>query len=424
MRLLDSVRRKAVLWACIGLMLVAGGIAYPSASRTVRTYFAERALRERDGEAAFRWLIAIPVGSRTGDTHLLLAKAYRRLGQLDHVKEHLQIAWDRGVPVDCLEREQWLTLAQSGQMHEAEPHLRKLLQDPRQDGRDICECYVTGYLLNFQFPKAAPILAAWEAEFPDDPRCHELQGTWFQDAGRWSEAVGYYEKALQLNPRQTSIRRKMAVCLRELHEYDKAQPHFLQCLQETPDDSQLLVEWSDWLLSSGDDKQARSVLDRAQKLNPDDKDTSFALAKILLMNGAAQEAAAALQKLHHESPFDTEIQYSLASALQASGRTDEAEKVYQQVRESEEKLRRKQELIDGLDRNPDQPDVRYEIAMIAMNHESPVQGLRWLLSVVDLDPRHQASHAALAEYYQRIGKPELEERHRKIAESLGEKKSD
>ncbi len=424
MRLFNLVGRKPVRRACISLVVIALCIASPGLSRTVQSILAERALRAQDAEAALGWLNSIPKWNRVGETHLLYARAHRKQGKFDLVGAHLRTAWEHGVQVELLEREQWLTQARAGQMDEAEPHLRQLLQDPRDDGQEICECYVTGYLLNYQFSRAAPILAAWEAEFPLDPRPHELKGAWLQDSERWSEAVASYEKALELAPGKTRIRSEMAVCLSELHDYDKAKLQFLRCLDETPNDSQLLIQWGEWLLSNGKANDTKAVLQRVLDMDPGNQDARFAMAKTLLMDGAARDAVLTLQQLHQENPCSSAIQYSLASALQASGMTEQAAEMYQQVNAAEEKLRHKQELLDSLSQNSNQPEVRYEIAMISMTHESPVEGLRWLLSVVDLDPRHAAAHAALADYYHGIGKLELEEKHRQLAETFGENQSE
>ena len=422
MRLFNSIRRKPVRWACIGLIVVALGIPFPTLNRAIRTFFAERALGEQNAELALGWLESIPEWNRVGQTHVLFAKAYRRQSKFDLVKESLQTAWDRGVPVEQLEREQWLALAKSGQTREAELHLRQLMLDPRDDGQEICESFVTGYFLSHQFAKAASLLDAWEAEFPEDPRPHELRGLWLQDTERWSEAATCYEKALSLAPGKTRIRRDMAVCLRELHEYDKAEIQFLQCLKETPDDSQLLIQWGEWLLANGKANETKSVLQKVLNLDSGNQDARFAMAKTLLMDGDAGQALESLQQLHNEKPSDSEIQYSLASALQASGMTEQAAEMFKQVTATEKKLRRKQQLIESLDRDVNQPDVLYEIAMISMNHESPAEGLRWLQTLIDLNPRYAAAQGARADYYHRTGKPELEEKHRELAKALSETK--
>ena len=135
------------------------------------------------------------------------------------------------------------------------------------------------------------------------------------------------------------------------------------------------------------------------------------------MNGNANEAVSMLQPLHAERPYDAKVQYSFASALQAAGKTEEASEMFQQVAEAEVQLRRKQKLVDELDGSPDPVNQRYEIALIAMKHESPEEGLRWLMSVIDVNPGHAGAYAALADYYRKIGSVGLEQRFRMLAES-------
>jgi len=132
-------------------------------------------------------------------------------------------------------------LAQSGQMREAEPHLRQLLLDPGEDGQEICESYVIGYLRNRQLWKAMPLIDVWQAEFPGDPQPHALRGAQLQEAEQWQDAIAEYQKVLEWTPRDTRIRRQLAMCLKEARRHDEAEREFRQCLQETPQDKTLLA---------------------------------------------------------------------------------------------------------------------------------------------------------------------------------------
>ena len=141
------------------------------------------------------------------------------------------------------------------------------------------------------------------------------------------------------------------------------------------------------------------------------------------MNGKADDAVAMLQTLYEERPYDTKLEYSLASALQAAGKTEQAAEMFQRVVAAESQLRRKQQLMEELDREPDPVDqmkTRFEIATISMNHESPTEGLRWLMSVIDMDPGYKPACAALADYYRKIGNTQLEQEYRTLAERAGD----
>lgn len=400
---------------CLILFAAAAVFWYPSADKRTRIFFAERALRERKADIALAWLKSIPDRQSDGQREFLMARAYRRLGELDLVREHIQRAFDRGFSVERLEREQWLALAQSGQMREAEPHLRQLLVNPGDDGPEICESFVSGYFRNRQVLKAMPIIEAWQADYPNDPLPYAIRAGRFRELEHWSEAIAAYRKVLELTPTDSNIRLQLAICLKESLKFDEAEVEFHQCLRETPQEKALLAEWGDLLLSIGKTSDATAVFEQLLAIDPGNFDARAAIGQTLLMNGNADDAVSMLQPLYAERPYDSKVQYSLASALQAAGKTEEASEMFQQVAEAEVQLRSKQKLMDELDGSPDPVNQRYEIALIAMKHESPEEGLRWLMSVIDLNPGHTGAYTAIADYYLKIGNAELEQKFRMLA---------
>jgi Tfp pilus assembly protein PilF len=59
------------------------------------------------------------------------------------------------------------------------------------------------------------------------------------------------------------------------------------------------------------------------------------------------------------------------------------------------------------------------MAVIALRAGLPKEGLRWLLSALQVGPNHAPTHRALAAYYHETGSPILAARHRAIAQRLG-----
>jgi len=90
-------------------------------------------------QAALRW------DSADADTYFLLARAYRRLGQMRKVRVFLRRAEALGGDLHRVERERWMMWAQLGELRKSEPHLSDLMIDSRGEGKDICEAYVQGY---------------------------------------------------------------------------------------------------------------------------------------------------------------------------------------------------------------------------------------------------------------------------------------
>jgi hypothetical protein len=52
---------------------------------------------------------------------------------------------------------------------------------------------------------------------------------------------------------------------------------------------------------------------------------------------------------------------------------------------------------------PNETEPRYRIGMLLLE-SGQEEGLEWLASVLNLDPRHEPARAALAAYYQRTGR--------------------
>jgi len=417
MRMFSSLTRKRGIGAGLALLTAATFSLYPTVDTSTRLYLAEKSLVARKTEDAIDWLKSIPERRTVGKREFLLARAYRRLGQQDFARQHLQTAFDLGFPVEQLEREQWLAMAQSGQMREAESYLRRLLQDPGDDGAEICESFVKGYFRKHEFSKAIPLLEAWKADFPNDPLPYVLHGAAFQEAEDWSAAIAEYRQALQRNPGDTDVRVQLAVCLKSTLNYDEAAAEFRKCLKTAPQDRILLAAWGDLLLSSGTVREATAVFQQLLAIDPTDPEARLAMAGIHLRNRNAEEALKIAQPLYAERPYDQRVMYSLASALQAAGNAQEAEKMYERVAEAQARLERKDQLIEELQHDPGLVDHRFEIAMISMSYESPADGVRWLLNVIDFDPGYAAAYIALADHYKSVGNAELELKFRDLAET-------
>ena len=68
---------------------------------------------------------------------------------------------------------------------------------------------------------------------------------------------------------------------------------------------------------------------------------------------------------------------------------------------------------------PHDPEPRREIGVLYLGLGEDDQGLRWLSSALEEDPRHGPTHAALADYFERVGKKDEAASHRRLADHSG-----
>lgn len=411
-------RRAIILLAAVLAVMIAGLFTWKPLLLRHRISRARAALERRDAEVALENLQANQrLEPEHAETHFWLARAYRRLGRFGKVREHLERAWKLGHPVEVLKREQWLALAQSGQIQRAEPHLSELLRDPREDGRDICEAYVAGYLLNYRHTRALQLLDAWQKDYPDDAYPWYVQGKLYEGLRNTNKAIECYRRALKLDDKQVSARLRLATLLMSSHQHDEAGRHFETCLENAPDDPEVLTGWGRWLVVKLRNDEARRVLKKALELDPKNLPARLEMGELELSAGNAKEALKWLEPAVRENPYRRKLRYAFARALQRAGRTDEAKQHFAFAAESQRAEARVQGLIDQLAKNSSDVNLRFQIGM-TMIQFNPVEAGTWLRSVVDIDPKHQRAHLALAKYYAEHGPPELAERHRKRAAAL------
>lgn len=405
-------RRRSRL-VVVGLILIVAGLAsYPWVWQEYRMQQARSLLLRRDTPSARVWLdAALQRDPRRGEAHFLLARTSRREGQMDEVGEHLQRAWDVGYDRQRIEREQWLALAQTGQLDEAEPHRIELLADPRGDAVEICEAYVNGYLRAYRFQEALELLDAWQADFPEDAQPHYSRALVWSHLMRTADSVEEYELALQLDPNRIDARVQLANQLTSLHRYDEAGEHYRVCLEQDPKMTEARLGYAFCLLEQGEVERPERWFRETLEESPGNIRARVGLGTLALMDGRDGEAAEVLENVVRLEPTNRTARYKLASALQSLGRGEEAAGHFEYVSQANKGLARVQQLLESLRTNPDQIGPRLDIGKIILEYDSSSEGVAWIQSILEMDPQHAPAHQALAEYYDTHAMPDLAARH-------------
>lgn len=386
---------------------------------------ARQFLYQRDNQHALDQLrIALRLAPERAETCFLLARAHRRLGNLDRVEPLLRQAEKLGGDPERAKRETWLAWAQAGRLREAEPHLSELLMDTREDGAEICAAYVQGYFTNLQPREALQLLDAWQHDYPGDPQLYFMRGYLKQALALWSEAAESYRRGLELAPGQTLMRVHLAEVLGELNETDEAIRQFQRCADETPSDVAIFAAWAKCLIKQGHTDQARPVLQRALDVASMHFETLRQLGELELAEGNFPAALPPLQAAASQRPYDTATRNALGKTLQALGKAEEARPHLEYAAAAEESLSRMERELRLVVERPKDPELRYDIGLTLLRYGSPPDGVKWLHTVLELDPRHQAAHRALAAYYENVGNlPQAAQHRAQIEKRVEESKN-
>lgn len=372
-------------------------------------------LESREHQAALFWLhVSSYLKRDSAELEFLLGKTYRRLGEYDRVETHLKKALKLGWDVKALEREQWIALAQTGQWREVKAHWPDLFSNPGSDGPEISKAYVSGCLSQMQINDARRVLDAWQADFPEDADPHVLRGQLNEAMLEWKNASAEYAQALKLDPDRADVRLLLAKSLIVTGELERSESLLRTFLKAHPDDADANLSLAQCLTKLGKGKEARAILSRLHEVDPNQYDVLLALGVLELSLDQNEVALQYLKSAEEQRPEDVKLQFALGKALQKTGNAEEAQKHFELVNESHAPLLRMKQAIDELLLDPRNLDLRFEIAMISWKYSSHEKGLKWLHSLLQIDPTHRPTHQFLAEYYTRIGDQESAARHQKF----------
>lgn len=373
-------------------------------------------LESRDHERALSWLrLAERISFERAELHFLLARTCRRLEQFEEVETHLRGAFEMGWEVSQLEREQWLALAQTGQFDEVNPHWATLFEDPGADGPEISKAYVTASLAWFRIGDANRVLDAWTKDFPNDPEPHFQRGHIAETMLSWSDAVKHFRRTVELDPERGDARLGLGAALVKQGKIEEAEEHLRLACERQPDDVKARIAYAQCLSKLDRIDEARSMLAKVLESTPDHVQALLELGMIELAAGANEQSLQHLQRAAKLKPENREIIYAYANALKKNGKSEEAVKHLKFVDEATKPMLRLKNLTNQLLANPQDTDLRFQVALITWRYKSREEGEHWLRSLLKIDPRHQPTHAALAEHYALVGDDGRAAHHRRMA---------
>lgn len=395
---MTTKNRRFILLVLLGAVAL-GALTFRRHFGEVPNAIARRFIKSRQLEAAQRWLErAKRISPGNAQTEFLLARLARKRGLQNDTRKHLQTAWELGYSKEAIEREQWLALAQSGQMTLAEQHLAEMLTDPRGDGAEICEAFTVGYLKNRDETKARQLIEVWKADFPNDAQPHYFEGMIFQEVTNWKQAIACYQGALERQPDHAPAALALGECLSAAKRPTEALSAFETAAAHAVDNRAALVGKAKCLQALERHQQARTLLEGIVADSPNHVEASLELAQLELAEGNYAAALQLVEPLSEKHPRNHDLQYVYAVALRNNGQIEAAKPIFEKVTKAQDQLVRAVNLAEKIE-GPD-IDERMQIGKIHYEFGNRQEGVMWLLSVLNYEPQHPEANRLLAEYYE------------------------
>jgi tetratricopeptide (TPR) repeat protein len=411
--------RRALVWgAVLGLLAWGARAGACYAWATVHYRAAQDALARREPEEALKHLrFCMQVWGSRADVHFLAARAARRAGDFDEAQAQLrecQRLQGGGTKATALESA--LLQAQAGNVREVEGDLQTLVERNHPDSVLILEALAQGYVSSYQLGLARRCLDELLQRDPDHDRALMLRGWILQGMGDRHGAIESYRRVVELKPTNDQARLNWAEGLRSVQRVAEARKQFEYLRQRQPHHPRVVLGLARCLRDQGEGDEARRLLDSALEEGIETDELLTERGQLAKDDGDLPGAERWLRRAVKLAPNGYEARYQLLLCLEAQGKKEEAAKEREALKGMKVVSDRMSMLIQKVTSAADNPEPRYELGVLWFGIGEDSEGVRWLASALQVAPSYAPAHRALAEYYERQGRKELAERHRRQAE--------
>jgi tetratricopeptide (TPR) repeat protein len=332
------------------------------------------------------------------------ARVARREGDHTTARQLLDFAKQQDWPADAIQWEQQLSTAQTGHFPSVEPRLRVAVEaapdDPVADL--IREVLVPGYIAQYQILEAYTLLHDWCQRSPEalQPRL------WMYDVTNRmllpQRALEVARQAVAIAPNSAEARLKCGEILIENHQPAESRVHFDWLIERNPYHPQARFGLGKCLRELGEEAQAASVLDSLLRDFPERASYLAERGIIEVHAGRPQTARDYLQRAIAADPSDPILLYNYALCLEQLGATDEAKIWRERHSRAEADLAELKTVTEKIAKDQKNPELRYRAGELMLRNGLEREGVRWIRSAMNLDPKHAASQKALADYFDRV----------------------
>jgi tetratricopeptide (TPR) repeat protein len=160
---------------------------------------------------------------------------------------------------------------------------------------------------------------------PGDAHAVGSYGMTLQLYKQYSSADACYRRAIEIEPKAFRWRYYLAVSRHDDGRTEEAIEAIRGALELDKEYAPAHVKLSEWLLLTGDVREARAAAEEAVRLSPSSVRAYIALGKTVEAMDGAGKALPIFQKAVLIAPFDAAAHYQLALAYRDMGKPDEAQ---------------------------------------------------------------------------------------------------
>jgi tetratricopeptide (TPR) repeat protein len=361
-----------------------------------------RYLQHKPGDAA-AWFLAARTARRL-ERYPEAERALERCQALGGVTDSTRLEWD-------------LLRIQQGDLGEIDVRLRMTIGPNHPDACVVLEALARAYLKTERLGDALQACGLWLEQEPQHPWPWLWRGRILERVDHSEKALEAYRRAVDLAPDDREARLALGRVLLGQRQPGDAAEQYESLLHRSPDDAEALLGLAGCRIEQGRAAEAVPLLDRVLAGIPSSAAGLFLRGKAALELDDRGGAEGWLRRAVESAPDDAQALHLLVQCLRAQGRDGEAAPLAERLEELRKDLRRLNELVREVARQPDDVRPRHEAGVLALKVGRPEEGVRWLQGALRVKGDHRPVHAALADYYLQHGDPARAEAHRRRAET-------
>lgn len=216
---------------------------------------------------------------------------------------------------------------------------------------------------------------------------HNNLGAELLGQGRFGEAIGYLETALELRPLYTQAHNNLGLVLSKRGEVRRAEQHFRRTLEIDDGFAEAHLNLGNLYASQGRPNEAITEFRAALRANPRLAEANNNLANALASQGRLDEALEAYEGALALRPNYANAHANLANVLVQAGRLEEAEARYRRA----------------LELDPRHVEAHVNLATVLADRGDLQGALRYLKEATRLEPQRPEPHFFLALGYVQSG---------------------
>ena len=348
--------------------------------------------------------------------YLLSARAERLQDNFAAAEEFLREFLHKGGAAEDQRREGAMLAAYRGHIDPVAGYLQNCIAEEHPDDFFAFDALVIGNGKTYRLAQAEHWLKRWRQRYPDaiPALLHEA---WLDERIlHRAEAIVCYERILALDAANDVARLRLAQVLVIRKQTDQALEHLLVLQKRLPDNRQVLVELARCWQAQGDAAKAAAPLTELAVRFPDDGEIAGLRGRLAMEQQQWDLAERLARRAHELQPFEVAHLSQLQQCLALQGKHDEAKKFLAEVNQLKADFERMQTLVlDELPLAPRDPKLRWEAGALLQRHGAYPEAIRWYESALREDANYAAAHAALAECYEKTGRGDLAQEHRRKA---------